>query len=585
MTAVEETAPKAPRPVGLGAAEADLWCTYAAVRALRWLDRRDTVINPAGTADYLRARRNSDGGYAWTRGMASDAWATFYCTQALHDLGAGPTDPAEIDRTARWLAATWTGEAYGMQPGQHPDVWATHFSVRTQAQVTGREVPDPEALDRWLAGLQGADGGLSWTPEHAAAGGSDVRACYYGVIAHAESGAAGPPPWDVPALQSWLRGMQNPDGGFRLHADATTSCLWATYRATGALRTLGAEPTDSVAARDWIRARRGPTGAFVRWPGYDQEDVWASFCAVGALAALDASPAVDASPAAEQRVVSARLSSFACPSGGYTYVAPDRADDALTVSATVLREPDDPRARELCRWLEGCRLPNEDGVMYMPGRGAEIRCTLWALAAGAYADDPFSQEAISGWVGGLQNPDGGFGYWEGRGSDLVSTASALEILRVVGADPQSTLDTARLRRFVAVCHDGTEYANVPGGPARLRPGLHARRVLALLGDDRTADTAELLVDHAVRGGGYADEGARIPDLLSTYEAAVTARRFGLSVDRGRLRRFLDRVHGPYGVSWSPMAPQGGGPLADCLGTRLDRWLTDPAADLPALTLS
>jgi prenyltransferase beta subunit len=578
MTLVD-TAPHAPRPVGLSAGEADLWCTYAAVRSLRWLKRIDTVVDPVGTADYLRSRRNAEGGYAWTRGMASDAWATFYCTQALRDLGEGPAGPEAIDPTARWLDATWTGEAYGMQPGQHADVWATHFSVHTQVEVTGRDVPDPAALDRWLARLQGADGGLAWTPEHAAVGRSDVRACYYGVIARAKAAVAGPPPWDLPALLSWLRSMQDREGGFRLHADAATSCLWATYRATGALRALDADPGDPVAARNWIRALRGPTGAFVRWPGYDQEDVWASFCAVGSLVALNAPLESD------ERAVIPRLASFACPSGGYTYVTPDRADDALTVSAVLLREPEDHRADELRCWLEGCRLPNEGGVMYMPGRGAEVRCTLWALAAGAYAHDAAAREDIAGWVSGIQNPDGGFGYWEGRGSDLVSTVSALEILRLVGADPATVLDTARLRGFVAACQVGVGYANVPGGLVRLRPGLHARRVLALLGDDCVAETAELLSQHEVRGGGYADDGARIPDLLSTYEAAVTAVWFGLPINRDRLRGFVARVHVPGGVSWSPMAPQTGGPLAECLGARLDRWLTDPGSGLPALTLS
>jgi hypothetical protein len=95
----------------------------------------------------------------------------------------------------------------------------------------------------------------------------------------------------------------------------------------------------------------------------------------------------------------------------------------------------------------------------------------------------------------------------------------------------------------------------------------------------------LLARHEVRGGGFADSGNRIPDLLSTYEAVVTAARFGLPLDRDRLRVFADRVGGPNGTSWSPLAPDDGGPLARCLGALLGRWLTDRGAPPPALTLS
>jgi len=225
---------RAPAGPGQGTGEPDLWCTYAAVRTLGWLDRLPDVRAPESTARYLRSRRNADGGYAWSRGMASDAWATFYCTQALRDLGTPVDDTAA---TEEWLGATWTGHAYGMQPGQHADVWATHFSVRTQVRVCGGPVPDPEALQSWLGGLQDADGGLCWTPEHAARGrGPDVRACYYGVVAWLEAGLGGKAPWDVDRLVAWMRGMQGDDGGFRLHVNAGTPCLWATYRATGALR-------------------------------------------------------------------------------------------------------------------------------------------------------------------------------------------------------------------------------------------------------------------------------------------------------------------------------------------------------------
>ena len=92
---------------GVATGQPDLWCTYAAVRTLAWLGRLDLVADPEATLRYLAGRNNPDGGYAWSRGMASDAWATFYCTQAITDLGGTPPRP---ERTRLWLRRSFTGE-------------------------------------------------------------------------------------------------------------------------------------------------------------------------------------------------------------------------------------------------------------------------------------------------------------------------------------------------------------------------------------------------------------------------------------------------------------------------------------------
>lgn len=570
----------------------DLWCTYAAVRTLAWLGRADRTPNLELTARYLHGRRNPDGGYAWSRGMPSDAWATFYCASALTDLGQRPAGLAE---TARWLREAWSQDAYAMMPGQDPDVWATHFATRTAVEICRDDVPDRRRLLAWLGALQTADGGLSWTPAHAERGDADVRACYYGVAAWRALCAAEPvdPPWDVAALTGWLRRQQMPGGGFRFGPEATVPCLWATYRAVGALAALGAATAAPCA--DWILGQRNTSGGFVRWPGYPVADVWAGFSAVGALRALSGVP-VAVADAVEKRVAE-----LACPEGGFTYREPEAAADVLTVAATLLAAgaaddgddgdgdgdgtpgDHDRTGAELRRWLEGCRLPNEGGVMYMPGRGAEIRCTLWALAAGAFRDDPAARRDIADWLGRMQNPDGGYGFWHGRGSDLVSTAAAVEIHRLLGSPVR---DGAALAAFVARCDRGEDGAgNVPGAPATLRAGLHAARVRAFLGDAQPARVAALLDRHRVRGGGWADQGNRLPDLLSTYQAVVTADRLGIPVDRAHLGAFLARTSAAGGVSWSPLAPADDDPLATCLHRLLARRRDDPSAVPPALTLS
>ncbi|MGW4025671.1 prenyltransferase/squalene oxidase repeat-containing protein [Streptomyces sp. NPDC005009] len=580
---------------GTSSGQPDLWCTYAAIRTIAWLDRPDGFVNAGQTARYLASRRNGDGGYAWSRGMASDAWATYYCTQGLTDLlrlGVADTPLSGVERTTRWLRTTWSGDAFAMMPGQAPDAWATFFSIRTAIEVCADgDAFDGERLLKWLSGLQTADGGLAWSPEHAARGEADARACFYGVLAWRALSRTGahPAPWDVDRLVGWLRAQQTPEGGFRFSPDAEVPCMWATYRATVALDALGSGPADSGACVSWIESMRGRTGAFVRWEGYPVEDVWASFCAIGSLRALHAPTEAHAD------AVVARMRQLACPDGGYTYREPALAADALSTSATILSDlarggdPDSPGIESRRRWLRGCLLPNEGGVMYMPARGSEVRCTLWALEAGALHGAGHLAGRIAPWLRRLQNPDGGFGYWEGRGSDVVSSVAATEIGRTLGDRHGSPLEPTALLRFLESCRvPGPQWqaGNVPGGEPTLRSTLQTLRARHLLGDVDAQAVEETLERHRVPGGGYANTGNRIPDLLSTYEAVLTASRHGIRLDREHIRRFCERVTQERGTAWTPLAPGDSRDLlAECVGDLLRRWVGADLAELPALTIS
>ncbi|OLR92678.1 prenyltransferase/squalene oxidase repeat-containing protein [Actinokineospora bangkokensis] len=565
-------------PVPVVSGESDLWCTYAAVRTLRWLDRTADLPDPGAVAGFLASRRNADGGYAWSAGMNSDAWATYYCTQAVRDLG-GSVPSEATHPSSGWVLGTHNPDGgFAMTPGQASDVWATYYAVRTLVEVHG-ETP-PESVLGWLGGLQAADGGLTWSPAHAVGGTSDVRACYYAITAWSTmTGGTGPLPWDRERLLGWLRGKQGASGGFTFQDGDGTDCLWATFRATSALRRLGADPRDRDGCVAWIRGRLAADGSFTRWPGYPVQDVWAAFCGVGSLRELG-----DDTRDLADRVVRAVLS-FRVGSGGFTYRDPRRAADVLTTSAHLLsgRLGEADRHRAL-RWMGSCVLPNEDGVMYMPGRGSEVRCTLWALSAGALAEDGAALARVGDWlVTSIQNPDGGFGYWEGRASDVVSTCAAAEVLHLVGEEPGTPVMKA-LAGFAASCEVAPgEFANVPGGSPALRPTLQALRALRRAGAADAGAAAAALERHRVRGGGFANEGRRLPDLLSTYEAVLTADAFGLEVDLDHLRRFVDRVRVGAGSAWTPLVRVSGGPLADCLGARLDLRLA--GEPLPALTIS
>jgi hypothetical protein len=581
MSALRTTPAIEPSPPlrRLADAAPDLWCTYAAVRTASWLGATAALPGRAETAAYLRSRGNGDGGYAWSAGMTSDAWATYYSTQSLRDLGE-PVPHQE--RLARWVESTWTAQSYAMTPGQDADVWATYYAVRTLLDVTHRAVRHPAEVVDWIGRLQATDGGLAWSPEHAVSQRSDVRACHYGVLAWHKLNSRTPaaPPWDVPRLLRWLWGRQHPSGGFILHAGADVPCLWATYRAVAALRALGARPQRVHDCRRWIAAQRGATGAFVRWPGYDVEDVWASFCAVGALRALGAR----VEP--YRPAVMSALIRFACRGGGFTYREPVAAVSILHAAASLLRDGPQP---DVLDWVRGCQLPNEGGLMYMPGRGAEVRCTLWALLAGAGQGRPDTVARIGSWLPELQNPDGGFGYWAGRASDMVSTVAAVEIDALLARLPgcqQPMLDHQRVRAFVLSCRRDGGYSAVPRARPTLRSSLQALRALGRLeAEPRTGEALDLLRRHQVRGGGYANLGNRLPDLLTTYEAALCSRRLDLPVDFDGVRRLLRRLRNGDSFAWTPAAPAAADALAECVAHLLERAADFPDAALPPIVLS
>jgi prenyltransferase beta subunit len=549
--------------------EADLWCSYAAVRTLTWLGEKP--VDPGAVAAFLLSRQNADGGFAWQRGLPSDVWATYYCAQALGDLGVAVPDRA---RLAGWVARLRTADGgFAMTPGQPADIWATYYATRVYTEVLVAPVPDVDRLGGWLAATQHPGGGLTWQP---GSDQEDTRAGYYGALAWRAAAGDRPMPVRRAALVGWLRDRQAPDGGFAFAPDAT-SCAWAAFRAVRALRALGAGPGDREGLCRWLDARWLPGGGYERWPGYGDTDVWACFSAVGALDAIDAGFTSARRQAVAEFVRGCQLSGT-----GFTYREPSAASDSLATAAALIRTPDPQFADWLCR----AQLPYEGGVMYMPGRGAEMRCTLWAVSALSTTDRRLDAARLRRWLSDLQNVDGGYGYWHGRGSDLVSTVSAVEIAEVAGLSPRSTMDTGRLLRFLDTCRAGEEgYRPTPGAQPTLSATAQAARALGVLGaHDRAVALAATTERWASPLGGYAAVPRGVPDLLSTYQAVLTRQLLGLPVDRAALRRFLTKIRAGDGYAWSPLSRHPAGPLAGCLGAQLDAVTTDDAVALLRLNL-
>jgi prenyltransferase beta subunit len=562
---------------GAGAGSADLWATYAAVRTLRWVGHLPSGVAREETVASLLGRQNANGGFAWQRGLASDVLATFYSAQCLSDLAC----PFDVQPMLDWLSTTQGADGgFGMQPGQTGDVWASYYAARLFRELGSRDVPDRGAFADWLARLQCADGGVTWSPDRNDA---DVRAAYYAVHA-ALAGGLITGLWDVGALRAWLQDMQDDCGGFRFDRDGT-ACLWATFRAVKALEALSAQPANPATCIAWIRDRLGD-GGFIRWADYSRSDVWANFTAVGALIALGSPP-----DAREKTLVVEGFERCRIVEGGYTYCDSSRASDALSTASLLIAgwltgRVDGGTTTGLLEWLQAAHMPWEDGVMYMPGRGAEIRCTLWALAAQRLLDAPIAGvDRLVRWLAHLQNPDGGFGYWLGRGSDLASTVAALAILNLLNRPIGEVVRVDRLADFLGSCTTDRGVASVPGGQASVTAAAQAIFGWTTLGRPVRAESLVALLRGHELLSGYCDQAGQPPNLYTTYQCCLAFDALGSSHPYPRLSRFLERLVSPDGrIGWTIFGSDKQDPLVLAFYTMLARKAADPMFTLPVVVL-
>lgn len=551
---------------------ADLWCTYAATRALAWLNAQPRDVQ--NCRGFILNCQNADGGFAWQRGMRSDIWATYYCTQTLALLGC---DIPQKHQLKDWLASLLTTEGgFAMTPGQPPDIWATYYAIRTFYEILQQPLDSLLPVYRWLAATQQSSGGLGWSTQPCTA---DVRACYYGAVAWKTMGAtqADIPGWDQLALCGWVQDRQTPVGGFVFQETDVIPCLWATFRAIGALHALGSEPINRKKCIEWILKQKKLGSGFARWETYPTVDVWACFSAIGALNTLG----YQWLPVQRAAVVDF-LQSCQLPGTGFTYREPEYAGDALATAALTISYQltqstpyeSNPLQQGRIQWLRNAHMPFEDGVMYMPGRGAEVRCTLWALSALRTAQQSqLDRPRLLKWFREIQNPDGGFGYWHGRGSDIVATVSVLECLQLLNA-PFDEIDCVRVIQFLRSCSTETGIKYSPEGEITLTTLCQGIRGFFLLQQFEDAQKhVSAIAAYTSKLGGYAALSGGIPDLLSTYQAVYTQQTLGQPWDTHAIDRFLKKIRRSSGYCWTPLSWQDAGPLATCLGLLLEQALS------------
>jgi prenyltransferase beta subunit len=552
----------------------DLWCTYAGTRALTWLG--EAPLNKQGVTEYILECQNSDGGFAWQKGMRSDVWATYYCTQTLTDLGY---EVPNLSQLAAWMQTLAIPDGgFSMTSGQPADIWATYYATRVFCEVLKQKPSTVNKIQSWLAATQQPSGGLGWnTSEHP----PDVRACYYGAVAWKclEADWRKGNGWNHRTLVKWLQEQQRPEGGFVFNPAQKEPGLWATFRAVKALEALDSEPRDKVKCIEWILSRQIPEASFTRWSTYDIADVWASFSAAGALNSLGTPLKGQAK---EQTV--RFLQSCQLPGAGFTYREPENAGDSLATSALCIlgimtdrKKNAKKKEAQAARvaWLRRAHMPYEGGVMYMPGRGAEVRCTLWAIAALSFAKERLlDRNRLYQWFSELQNPDGGFGYWHGRGSDLVATVSAIETLQYLGLNGEHKVDFSKVEHFLLQCESETGMKFSPYGEDALSTTCQGIRALLIVGmEEKARSLATLIPKHVSRLGGYAAKTGGLPDLISTYQSILTLQTLEQDWDTSSLERFLSKVQQPEGgYAWSPLSRKQAGPLAACLGELLHQAL-------------
>jgi prenyltransferase beta subunit len=446
-----------------------------------------------------------------------------------------------------------------MANGQKPETWSTAFAIAGLFQ-SGVALPSPEATLAWLAASLLPTGGFTWSPEWVARGNADVRATAFVIKALDVAGLV--PDFqtivDLDATVTFLTSMQDHNGGFRLDR-RHPPCLWGSSEAVVTLDILGQRPANPDACLAFVRSMQRNDGGYRRGPDYpDHSDLWATMHAANCRAPLG-----DKLSDRERAATMAFVESCMVTEGGYTYRPPAVASDILVTSAAAIAATlTDDRTFQ---FLAACRMPGEGGIAFMPARGSEARSALWAVTALARNGRLGEEAGLARWAQAAQNPDGGFGPWEGRASNAVSTNAVLEALTIAGHKLPDTIDVPAVTHWLTTAMASQPIGNPAADLVELSAILCASETIKLKLDSRPVRAA--LSTHR-RGGSWRRTDRNLPDLLATY-VALTAHQV-----LGDLDRVLDDAAGwvrrlpvtASGTAWSNLASASGGPLSTALAT-------------------
>jgi len=272
----------------------------------------------SGAVGYLSAAQNVDGGFGGSRGQAS---TELYSAWVAMGLAAAGEPPQDVRRNGNSVLSALRSQAAQLQGtgdlertilalracGASVHSLAGHDPVAELAQArsrdgsfahlvnltsfgvfalraAGRPSSDPmvHAAGRWLAVQENADGGFSFQMRGAASDVDDTAAAVQALI---DAGVHGSP---VRRAVTFLRGRQNPDGGFALSSGAGSNAQ-STAWAVQALVASGLDPEAAHRAGSrsplaYLRSLQAPDGSVRYSRTSTQTPVWVTAQVLTALA-------------------------------------------------------------------------------------------------------------------------------------------------------------------------------------------------------------------------------------------------------------------------------------------------------------
>ncbi len=490
----------------------DVWCTYAAVKTLSYLNSRPK--DPNKCMEFLLRNQNLDGGFGWKTGVYSDAWSTHYALEALRELGFD--NESAIERACEWILKCYNDKGgFGMTPNQHPDLWATFYAVETLHDLR-YDIPNSskKRIVEWISKRKCECGGYSWYTGYI----PDMRATFYAIMTlnYLDSNLT-----DSKTIE-WIFSCQLPDRGFSFGDDYPVSDIWATSMAIRSLNILdykfSREETKELVT--FLLDLQTYEGGFKRWKTEVNADIWATYHTVNALKFLNLNLLSD--------INVNKLLEFVLncqrDDGGFLYHPVYGSDIVATFTSLMclkfLGHYDSNIKIPAIRWLKNRQNPNEGGLEYMPARGAEVKCTLLGVIVlfifGYSPKEIVDINRCVDWIKSLQNDDGGFGWWSGRGSDLESTCFVLEFLRFFNERPRSL---TKCIEFLEKCKKpDSSYSLVPRGEASLIATCYGVRACLALDIGFDKRSIDYILSCRKSDGSFSNRPREKSDLISTYNA-------------------------------------------------------------------
>ena len=453
---------------------------YFLLKVVREMDPSLSALNATMNATLitrLQALQNADGGFGDWVGDRSRTGSTARAVEALAVLGAAPLNRTGAIAFLDSLQITGTQYSNGgfrsARVDKDSDVSSTANAVRAYAAL-GAPVLNATAVATYVKAHQNLDGGFglqtnrlwgtSWP--------SIATATYDGLAALQILGATA----DFPsAAVTFLRGLQNADGGFGLNSGNLTSRTAYTMDVLEDLALLGSFAGNPSAASTFLLGNQLANGGFVENSLDPLEGIHTTYFASRALHILG-------TPFNEAQVLAFAL--------------------AVTPSE------------------------NDGGFGDHPGMASNVRFTFDSVfALNALGRRPLDRGAAAAYLLALENPDGGFG--AAGLSSAESTSRAIVALQLLGEPIPRPENASRFLRSLQNADGG--FASAPGGASTVTYTYRAVAGLDVLGDrpNSTAGALTFLQARQQADGGFSDAvGSAGSTMVVTWQATVALRLLG-----------------------------------------------------------